>query len=378
MQLYIGAVFCVVTLAHVVPPQHVDFPSTDSNHNALAVDVAHLLDPRSADFQRNVSIVGLSASTSTNRPFVDSNSSYNFNLTAGPFAPAAYCHASISTPEANNLLTTDWIQCDLPPLDSTDTKSEDKATRTSYSQYQGASKIRRANDASRSEVARASTAFQWTQNPEGSATLDIDSNITVARDGDGNSRGVVIRQQAVYDIPAEDIVGHAEYRGPQEVSARVQKMEISSLGVDEGGYQELKVACLFFSRRPHSHELPTLMLVHPRNDILPHVVPQKGSRRRVAEAEPPRVLDAVPVPITLALGDARLFGPAIGKEVRVSAFLVSEADQIWVRDVNQTQVPVYQRQRSAGGGFEEDKTLVGLGVSVACVAGRGGGRSPGF
>ncbi|KAK3496422.1 hypothetical protein B0T13DRAFT_512233 [Neurospora crassa] len=222
MQLYIGAVFCVVTIAHVVPPQHIDFPSTVSNHNALAVNVAHLLDPRSADFQRNVSIVGLSASTSPNRPFVN----YNFNLTAGPFAPAAYCHASISTPKANNLLTTDWIQCDLPPLDSTDTKSEDKATRTSYSQYQEASKVRRANDASRSEVVRASTAFRWSQNPEGSATLDIDSNITVARDGDGNSRGVIVQQQAVYDIPAEDIVGHAEYRGPQEVSARVQKMEI--------------------------------------------------------------------------------------------------------------------------------------------------------
>lgn len=71
MQLYIGAVFCVVTVAHVVPLQHVDFPSTDSNHNALAVDVARLLDPRSADFQRNVSIVGLSASTSANRPFVE-------------------------------------------------------------------------------------------------------------------------------------------------------------------------------------------------------------------------------------------------------------------------------------------------------------------
>ncbi|KAK3347940.1 hypothetical protein B0H65DRAFT_571365 [Neurospora tetraspora] len=222
MQLYIGAVFWTLALARAVPPQYINFPSTDNNHDAFNGHL-HSFDLRSADqFQRNISIVGLSASASANRPFVE----YNFNLTAGPFAPAAYCHASISTPDANNLLTTDWIQCDLPPLDSTDTKSDDKATPTSYSQYQGSSKVRRIAAASRSEVSRASTAFRWTQNPEGSATLDVDSNITVARDGDGNSRGVIIRQQAVYDIPAEDIVGHAEYRGPQEVDARVQKTEI--------------------------------------------------------------------------------------------------------------------------------------------------------
>lgn len=56
--------------------------------------------------------------------------------------------------------------------------------------------------------------------------MDIDSNITIARNGDGNSRGVIIRQQAIYDVPAQDIVGHADYRGPQEVDARVQKLEI--------------------------------------------------------------------------------------------------------------------------------------------------------
>lgn len=153
--------------------------------------------------------------------------SYNFNLTAGPFAPAAYCHASISTPDSTNLLTTDWVQCVLPPLDFTDTKPEDRATpASSYSQYQDASKVRGADEANRSEVARASTAFRWTQNPEGSATLSVDSNITVARNGDGNSRGVIIRQQAVYNIPPGDIVGNAEYRGPQEVGAQVQKMMI--------------------------------------------------------------------------------------------------------------------------------------------------------
>ncbi|CCC13214.1 unnamed protein product [Sordaria macrospora k-hell] len=220
MQAPILAIFWTITLARVVPLQHIHFIT--SNYNA-AKGHLHSFDPRSADqFQRNISIVGLSASASANRPFID----YNFNLTAGPFAPAAYCHASISTPDAKSLLTTDWIQCVLPPLNSTDTKSDDEATPASYSQYQGASKVRRADDASRSEVARASTAFRWTQNPEGSATLDVDSNITVARNGDGNSRGVIIRQQAMYDIPAADIVGQAEYRGPQEVDARVQRMEI--------------------------------------------------------------------------------------------------------------------------------------------------------
>ncbi|KAK1781508.1 hypothetical protein QBC45DRAFT_476218 [Copromyces sp. CBS 386.78] len=216
------AVFWTVSLARAVPHQYIDDCPTDNNHNALAANVLQLLNRRSADFHRNISIVGLSASASANRPFVD----YNFNLTAGPFAPAAYCHASISTPGSRNLLTTGWVQCVLPPLDSTDTKSDDKATPASYSQYQGARKVRRADDASRSEVALASTAFRWTQNPEGSANLDIDSNITVARNGDGNSGGVIIRQQAIYDIPAGDIAGHAEYRGPQEVDARVQKMEI--------------------------------------------------------------------------------------------------------------------------------------------------------
>ncbi|KAK3391457.1 hypothetical protein B0T20DRAFT_510658 [Sordaria brevicollis] len=223
MQLYIGTVFGVVALVHGLPPPHVGFPSPKEPHDGGVSDVAHLLDPRGVNFQRNISIVGLSASASAHRPFVN----YNFNLTAGPFAPAAHCHASISTPDSTNLLTTDWVQCVLPHLDSEDTKSNDKAHPTSsYSEYQGANKVRDADEASRSEVARASTAFRWTQNPEGSATLSVDSNITVARNGDGNSRGVIIRQQAVYNIPPGDIVGNAEYRGPQEVDAQVQKMMV--------------------------------------------------------------------------------------------------------------------------------------------------------
>lgn len=70
MQIYIGAVFWAVTLAHTLPPQHVGFPSPKNNGDDRVADVVHFLDPRGADFQRNISIAGLSASASAHRPFV--------------------------------------------------------------------------------------------------------------------------------------------------------------------------------------------------------------------------------------------------------------------------------------------------------------------
>ncbi|KAK3313148.1 hypothetical protein B0H66DRAFT_632240 [Apodospora peruviana] len=153
-------------------------------------------------------ITNLSASSVQATPYV----TYDFNLHAGMFTPAATCHGQIlltgtgaAAKRANSdllLVSTDWITCAVSG--SVSNNSNDiTAVAFKWSQV------------NTSQGSNNSSSSAW--------QLLVDSNFTITAGANTNSTSstTYVYQRGTYNISSEDILKGQTYTGPRNMSTNV-------------------------------------------------------------------------------------------------------------------------------------------------------------